>query len=785
MRKQHLLMVILLVATLLLQGSSAQSASAGLNTWTQVTPRGYRGVGVYCMAIDPTAPTTLYESTSSGLYKSINGGQQWISANIYTPIRAIAINPKNPATLYAGALGGVYKSTDGGVTWSTSLTTANDFTVVALAIDPLTPSTLYAGAPDGLVRSTDSGATWTQVLQATIYSLAIDPLTPATLYAGTEAGVARSTDGGDQWTTVMAGGAIHALAIDPARPAILYAGTSGATADVYKSLDHGDNWSGPNPAFDFREDIDVTGDGAITALAIDPRAPTTIYVAVSYNVKGPAYPRHLTWGNFGDLFKSTDDGQNWAPLYSDDGMTFLAIDPATTTRLYLGTNDNGAFASADGGGTWGAINAGLPQIPLPAYSLAIDPKTPSILYAGTSSGVYKSLDGGASWNVINPGTKAISTLVTDPTAPGTLYAGSEGGSGYHFACAGLSKTTDGGETWSGGGAGLCAFDRASIKLIYLAIDPLTPTTLYAITDLPGIYKSTDGGNSFTELGVDLAWGNSTDGPYALAIDPITPTSLYVGTNNGVFKSTDGGKNWSAASAGLTNLAIYALAIDPAAPTTVYAGSAGGAFKSQNGGKSWSAINSGLADDFPIRSLAVDPKATTTLYAGTNFTIHKSTDGGGSWNLFNPRLPVWTVYNLIFDKATPATLYALDGTDLFAIQQIPHALVITMPYGAPGSIFTVTASDFPPNETIRMAINGMVLGGAQTNATGGMTFYLETFPSTGQGVYVLTAPDYPGAIAQFLLRAGGEVHTKDGIGTTFVVPNGVAYLYSAYFPLIGK
>ena len=84
--------------------------------------------------------------------------------------------------------------------------------------------------------------------------------------------------------------------------------------------------------------------------------------------------------------------------------------------------------------------------------------------------------------------------------------------------------------------------------------------------------------------------------HALAIDPVTPTTLYAGTDGGgVFKSTDGGGNWSAINTGLTNTYVYALAIDPVTPTTLYAGTYDGVFKSTDGGENWNAVNTGLAN----------------------------------------------------------------------------------------------------------------------------------------------------------------------------------------------
>src|SRR5437762_1254015 len=93
---------------------------------------------------------------------------------------------------------------------------------------------------------------------------------------------------------------------------------------------------------------------------------------------------------------------------------------------------------------------------------------------------------------------------------------------------------------------------------------------------------------------------------AIAIDPQTPTTLYAGTlGGGVFKSSNGGGSWTAINTGLTNLALRALAIDPQTPATVYAGTDGGnVFKSTNGGGNWTSIPTGA---FGVYALAIDPQ----------------------------------------------------------------------------------------------------------------------------------------------------------------------------------
>ena len=109
------------------------------------------------------------------------------------------------------------------------------------------------------------------------------------------------------------------------------------------------------------------------------------------------------------------------------------------------------------------------------------------------------------------------------------------------------------------------------NILALAIDPLTPTTLYAGVEWPGVFKSTDGGGNWSGFNTGLT---VTSVP-ALAIDPLTPATLYAGTDGGVFKSTGGAGNWSAVNTGLTVTDVRALALDPARPDTLYAGTWGG------------------------------------------------------------------------------------------------------------------------------------------------------------------------------------------------------------------
>lgn len=105
--------------------------------------------------------------------------------------------------------------------------------------------------------------------------------------------------------------------------------------------------------------------------------------------------------------------------------------------------------------------------------------------------------------------------------------------------------------------------------------------------------------------------------HALAINPQTPTTLYAGTNGEeAFKSTNGGATWSAINSGLTSLVVQTLVIDPYTLTIVNAGTSSGVFKSSDGGTTWT----GTLTNTDVRILVLDPSMSTTLCAGTTTRV---------------------------------------------------------------------------------------------------------------------------------------------------------------------
>lgn len=331
-------------------------------------------------------------------------------------------------------------------------------------------------------------------------------------------------------------------------------------------------------------------------------------------------------------------------------------------------------------------------------ALAIDPTTPSTLYAGMGGGVVKSTDGGSTWGALSTGLTNVSALAIDPTTPSTLYAATEG---TKVRGGSVFKSTDGGNSWSdtaltgtifgpvrvalgedvpengsktvtlANARGVGGFPTFSV--VGIVIDPTMSRTLYATTILGGVLKSTDGGGSWSAVNTGLA--DSSDGTprfafvNALVIDPAAPSTLYAakGFGGGVFKSTDSAGGWNAS--GLTNTDIRAFAIDPITPDTLYVASDADVFKSTDGAGSWKAITAGLSNT-SVSALVIDPNSPSTLYAGTGGGVFKSTDGAWSWHVMNAGLTNTNVEALAIDPITSSRLFAgTFGGGVFSIQQI--------------------------------------------------------------------------------------------------------------------
>jgi hypothetical protein len=298
------------------------------------------GLTLSALAIDPVNPANLYAgTTASGLLKSTDGGLNWSESKMgvkFLQVLALAIDPINPTTIYASILvfdtgypeGALYKSIDGGEHWVSITEGMGNVSIGTIKIDPLTPRTIYADTEKGLIKSMDGGVHWQALNLGSfgpyISNLVMDPLTPATLY-GTSVGngVIKSTNGGEEWSKGNAGLTnldLTTLVIDPVTPTRLY---TISWKGVFKTIDAAMSCSMVNSR--------PIKNGTIAALAIDPGAPATLYAAF-YQMDTDS----------SKIIKSTDEGETWYEVDANTGTSYISsivMDPATPTIIYLLTND--------------------------------------------------------------------------------------------------------------------------------------------------------------------------------------------------------------------------------------------------------------------------------------------------------------------------------------------------------------------------------------------------------------------------------------------------------------
>jgi photosystem II stability/assembly factor-like uncharacterized protein len=313
----------------------------------------------------PTEQVTHNEETGSGdiatgePHPNLPSGNWQPLSDLPRYINDLVVDPQNPQLLYAGtgsagSGSGVYKSEDGGMTWRLAANGLPSEDVVALALSSAQPPILYAlvGVRGDVYASTDSAQSWTHLGNSGIFGgfehwMGVDPLDNNVIFALAKSGdLTRSSDGGHTWLPFGEGlpgdeNNIHvlSLAIDPTNADVIYAGTGGFVGGgrgVYKSTDGGQTWSAVNQGMlDYR----------ITALAVDPAYPQTVYAGA----------------DDGEFFKTADGGQTWEifsdklPLQRDSYPAIHKIILDSAETIFLMADRAGVFVSRDGAQTWQAL----------------------------------------------------------------------------------------------------------------------------------------------------------------------------------------------------------------------------------------------------------------------------------------------------------------------------------------------------------------------------------------------------------------------------------------------
>lgn len=307
-----------------------------------------------------------------------------------------------------------------------------------------------------------------------------------------------------------------------------------------------------------------------------------------------------------------------------ESVAIHATNPAT---VYAGggASNKGALKSTTGGSSWSPINNGLALDPVhfPLQSIntmVVDHQNPNVVYAGGFlDGVFKSTDGGGSWSPANGTPKVVGTgiveMAMDPKNSNVIFAGATGG---------LFKTVNGGATWERKEVGL------GDKYIFaIAFDPQNTNTVYVATQLNQVYKSTNGGDSWTPSSTGLPTGVGEVTANALAVDPTNSSVVYLaGSTGGVYKSMNGGLTWQQTSQTALSTVTTAVAIDPANTATVYAGTlASSVFRSTDHGETWVKISEGMGN-LGIKNFAVSSSGQCIYAATLNGVFQRETVPGG-------------------------------------------------------------------------------------------------------------------------------------------------------------
>lgn len=504
-------------------------------------------------------------------------------------------------------------------------------------------------------------------------------------------------------------------------------------------------WASIGPTL-ILEDLGATG--RVTTIAIDPSQPSTLYAGA------------LTGTGVGGcgIWKTLDRGNTWHPIADalpSLKVSALAIAPGQPQTVYAAilsrSSDSGSlYRSNDAGGTWTLVG----QSPaLRGRALIIDPTTPSRMFMATAQGVHRSIDGGAGWvTVLAPAGASVSDLAIDPTVPSRLLAGVCRPTSD--AVAGVYETNDSGTTWrklTGCPGGLLPTNTAGrtirialgIDRTYVGFQTAASWSLYRTGDigclaggqheqlwqagwvagsaiaptlwsflyvLPGdndvvyatgtdLRRSTDGGTTFALVG-----GPHVD-HHAFAADPGDANAIYVGTDGGIYRSTNRGAtgSWSFVGRGMANTEFYAIAHAPTNPALVFGGTQdNGTIRSRPGDTIWDWIRGGDG-----ATVAIDPTDEGIVYAMYQYasSIAKQVYGGG-WQPLNAGLPLGsTCFNLHFQvhPTDPSILLASCGSLWRTTTQPPGDWrAIFPPAGFPSTAGGVVRSAVDPSRDIYYA-----------------------------------------------------------------------------------
>lgn len=360
-------------------------------------------------------------------------------------------------------------------------------------------------------------------------------------------------------------------------------------------------------------------------------------------------------------------------------VTSIDVDPQNKNRIAVGTASGGVWISDNGGVSWKPVFDSVPTQSIGA--VAFDSRRSDIIWAGTGEGnprnshnsgkgLYKSLDGGSNWSLIGlEQTKLIHRIIIHPWNPDILYIAALGSAWGPNQERGVYKTTDGGKTFE-----KILFVNETTGCADLVIDPSNPDKLIAaMWDFErkphtfrsggpgsGLYITRDAGKTWQKVKAKQGIPEGTLGRMGLTISASHPNIIYAlieAKKNGLYKSTDGGKNWSLVNQkDIGNRPFYYadIFVDPQNPNTLY-NLYSVLSKSTDGGRSFQVIGPYHKIHPDHHAFWIDRDNPNYIIEGNDGGLNISYDRGESWR-FIRNLPLGQFYHVNVDDQFPYRIY---------------------------------------------------------------------------------------------------------------------------------
>jgi len=264
------------------------------------------------------------------------------------------------------------------------------------------------------------------------------------------------------------------------------------------------------------------------------------------------------------------------------------------------------------------------------HGLAVDPRTPHILYIATHEGLVRRVEG-TRWELVGEDRSDFMGFTLDPTNSAVMYAsGHPSGSAHRPNPMGVIVSRDGGQSWQP----LALEGAADMHAMALSADGMT---LYGwnVMDAFGLYRISTQDGAWTRLDTP-----QLQEVFSLVAHPQQRETLSASSRSGLLQSQDGGRSWAPLSQALAGVPVTVAVYHPRDPQLLYAYAVRpnlGFVKSTDGGRTWTSMGFFLGERDAVAAVAVSPQEGEVLYLSTfSSNLYQSVDGGKSWKLLAKR-----------------------------------------------------------------------------------------------------------------------------------------------------